>query len=59
MYRYFAEFLGALPAGEHCPGLFLISQERYSIGEMIDFIVEIYDLSEHREWRDLVMDLPL
>jgi len=59
MYRYFAAFLETLPSGEHCPGIFLITQERYSIGQIIDFIVEIYDLSSHQEWRDHITDLPL
>ncbi len=59
MYRFFAEFLVTLPAGAHCPGVFLVSQERYSIGEIIGFIVEIYDLSGHQEWRDQITVLPL
>lgn len=59
MYDHSATFLTNLPEGACSPGIFLVSQERYSIGQMIGFLVEIYDLSSHEEWRNLIVDLPL
>lgn len=59
MYDHFASFLMNLPPGEHCPGLLLVSQDKHSIGQIIDFILEVYDLSSHEEWRDLPTPLPL
>ena len=59
MYDHFANFLMNLPQGEHCPGVFVVSQERYSIGQIIDFIVEISDLSTDEEWVDRIVRLPL
>lgn len=57
--NYFAEFLMRLPEGEYSPGLFLITQQRYSIGQIIEFILEVYDASSHEEWRNLNETLPL
>jgi hypothetical protein len=37
----------------------LVSQERYSIGQIISFIVEVYDLSSHQEWANRIVRLPL
>jgi hypothetical protein len=59
MYDHFAAFLMGLGPSEHCPGVFVVSQERYSIGQIIDFIVEIYDLSTADEWIDRIVRLPL
>ncbi len=59
MYDHFANFLMNLPQGEHCPGVFVITQERYSVGQIIDFIVELYDLSLNDEWVDRIVRLPL
>jgi hypothetical protein len=59
MYDHFATFLMSLGADQHTPGVFLVSQERFGLGQIIDFIVEIYDLSDHTEWRERIMDLPL
>jgi hypothetical protein len=59
MYDHFATFLMSVGAGQHSPGVFLVSQERFGLGQIIDFIVEIYDLSDHAEWRDRIVDLPL
>jgi hypothetical protein len=59
MYDYFADLLMRLPEGEHSPGVFLITQKRYSIGQIIEFIVELFDLSNHEEWRDQIGNLPL
>jgi hypothetical protein len=58
MYDHFAAFLLGLPQGEHCPGVFLVS-DTYGVGQIIDFVVEIYDLSSHGEWRDRIVRLPL
>ncbi len=59
MYDHFAAFLMGLWQGEHCPGVFVVSQDRYSIGQIIEFIVEIYDLSSADEWTDRIVRLPL
>jgi uncharacterized protein DUF5615 len=59
MYDHFATFLMSMGADQHSPGVFLVSQERFSLGQLIDFIIEIYDLSDHAEWRDRIVDLPL
>lgn len=57
--NHFAEFLMRMPAGEYSPGLFLITQKRYGIGQIIEFILEVYDASSHEEWRNLNETLPL
>lgn len=57
--QYFAELLMQLHPGEHTPGVFIITQKKYSIGQIIDFILEVYDLSDHEEWRDQINHLPL
>ncbi len=49
MYTHFAELLMHLGEHEASPGVLLVSHERYTIGEIIDFIVDVYDLSEHVE----------
>ena len=59
MPTHLAELLMGLQEGEHCPGVFIVSQEGYSIGETIECILEIYDLSAHDEWRDQIRNLPL
>jgi hypothetical protein len=59
MPHHFAELLMRLQEGEHCPGIFILTQKRYSIGQIIEFIVELYDLSSHDEWRDQIGALPL
>jgi uncharacterized protein DUF5615 len=59
MYDHFATFLMSAGADQHSPGVFLVSRERFGLGQIIDFIVEIYDLSDHAEWRDRIVDLPL
>ncbi len=57
MYDHFSAFLLELPEEEHCPGVFLVS-DTYSLGHIIDFVVEIFDLSSHGEWRDRIVRLP-
>jgi hypothetical protein len=59
MYDHFATFLMSMGADQHSHGVFMVSQERFGLGQIIDFIAEIYDLSGHAEWRDMIMDLPL
>lgn len=59
MYDHFATFLMSLDTDQHTPGVLLVSQERFSFGQIIDFIVEIFDLSDHFEWQDRIVDLPL
>ena len=59
MYGHYAAFLMQLPGGEHSPGVFLVAQEHYSVGQIIEFVIELYDLSEHAEWRDRITTLPL
>jgi hypothetical protein len=51
MYDHFATFLMSLDTDQHTPGVLLVLQER--------FIVEIFDLSDHSEWQDRIVDLPL
>lgn len=59
MYRHFADALAQLPNGEHMPGVFLVSQDKFSVGQIIGFLLEIYDLSSHDEWQDRIINLPL
>ncbi len=59
MPTHFAELLMGLQEDAHCPGVFIVTKERYSIGEIIDFILEVNDLSSHDEWRDQINSLPL
>jgi uncharacterized protein DUF5615 len=59
MYDHFAAFLMKLPSEEHCPGVLLVSQEKYGIGQMIAFLLDVYDLSSHEEWRDRIARLPV
>jgi hypothetical protein len=59
MYNHFAAFLMSRAPDEHSPGVLLVSQERYSIGQIISFIVEVYDLSSHQEWANRIVRLPL
>ena len=49
----------SLDTDQHSPGVLLVLQERFSFGQIIDFIVEIFDLSDHSEWQDRIVDLPL
>ena len=59
MYDHFATFISSLAPSEYCPGVLLVSQRRYSVGQIIAFITEIYDLSSHDEWRGQIARLPL
>jgi len=59
MYRYFSDFLEGLSSGEHSPGVLLVSQGKYGIGQVIGFLVDVHDLSWHSEWRDQIARLPL
>jgi hypothetical protein len=58
MPGHFADFLLSLPVGEHCPGLFLISQDT-PIALSIQWILEVWEASRHEEWRNLPTRLPL
>lgn len=57
--QYFTELLMELQPDVHTPGVFIITQKKYSIGQIIEFILEVYDLSDHEEWRDQTNNLPL
>ncbi len=59
MYTHFAELLMHLEEHEASPGVFLVSQERYPLGKIIEAIVDVYDLSEHDEWRNQIRELPI
>lgn len=59
MPRYFGELLMELREGESSPGMFIVTQGAHPLGEIIDAIVEVYDLSSHDEWRNQIRDLPL
>lgn len=59
MPRYFGALLMELREGESSPGMFMVTQGVHPLGEIIDAIVEVYDLSSHDEWRNQIRDLPL
>lgn len=59
MPRHFGDLLMELREGETSPGMFMVTQDAHSLGEIIDAIVEVYDLSGHDEWRNQIRDLPL
>lgn len=59
MPRHFGDLLTELREGETSPGMFMVTQGVHPLGEIIDSIVEVYDLSRHDEWRNQVRDLPL
>lgn len=58
MPRHFRDYLAALPAGEHSPGVMWLHQS-LSIGTAIDAILLISACSTHEEWRDQFVYLPL
>jgi hypothetical protein len=58
MPNHFATFLMGLPPGEHCPGIMLLAQES-PIGSAVQWILEIWEASQHTEWRDVPTWLPL
>jgi hypothetical protein len=58
MPGHFYRFLAQLPTGEHSPGVMLLSQE-LGFGRAIAAVLEIWELSTHDEWRDVITRLPL
>lgn len=58
MPDHFYRFLALLAPGEHSPGVLLLTQN-LAIGKSIAAVVEIWELSTHQEWRDLLTRLPL
>ena len=58
MPGHFYRFLAQLPHDHHCPGVMLLSQS-LAIGQAIAAVLEIWDLSFHDEWRDVLTRLPL
>lgn len=58
MPDHFYDFLAQLAPGAHSPGVMLLPQE-FPIGSSIDAVMEIWRLSAHEEWRDLLIRLPL
>ena len=58
MPDHFYRFLAQTPSGSHSPGVMLVSQS-LAIGQAITAILEIWDVSAHAEWRDLLIRLPL
>mgnify|MGYP001158010842 CR=1 FL=1 len=58
MPDHFATYLMNVPAGEHSPGIILLPQNT-SIGTAIRWLLEIWEASQHDEWRDLPTRLPL
>lgn len=55
---HFARFLSQLASGEHSPGVMLLPRT-LAIGRSIAAILEIWTLSTHGEWRDVLTRLPL
>jgi hypothetical protein len=50
------QFLAQLPPGKHCPGAMLLPQN-LAISTSIVAVLEIWELSAHEEWRDLLTHL--
>jgi hypothetical protein len=57
MPEHFYRFLAQL-APRHSPGVLLLPQ-KLAIGPSIAAIVEVWELSTHQEWQDLLVRLPL
>lgn len=58
MPDHFYRFLAQLSPGIHSSGVMLLPQE-LAIGRCIAAVLEIWRLSAHDEWRDLLIRLPL
>lgn len=58
MPDHFYRHISQLPHDQHCPGVMLLPQ-RLGIGQAIMAVLEIWDLSIHDEWRDVLTRLPL
>lgn len=58
MPDHFYHFLAQLGADEHSPGVLLLPQN-LAIGPSITIILEIWELSVHDEWANLLTRLPL
>lgn len=58
MPDHFSRFLTQLDADKHCPGVMLLPQN-LAIGPSIVAILEIWELSAHDEWANLLIRLPL
>lgn len=58
MPDHFYRLVTDLAADEHCPGVMLISQD-LAIGVAISALLDIWALSSHEEWRDVLTRVPL
>lgn len=58
MPTHFYAFLTQLAPHQHSPGVMLLPQE-LAISKAIGAVLEIWELSTHDEWRDLLIHLPL
>lgn len=58
MPDHFYHFLDQLAPSAHCPGVMLLSQD-LAIGRSIEAILEVWLLSAHEEWQDVLTRLPL
>ncbi|GAC1447414.1 MAG: hypothetical protein PVSMB4_02790 [Ktedonobacterales bacterium] len=58
MPDHFYRFLAQLGSGEHSPGVLLVPQ-KLAIGDTIAAVAEVWELSAHGEWRDILTRLPL
>lgn len=58
MPAHFKRLLAELAPDEHSPGVALAVQEA-SVGDAIEWIAELWVASQHDEWRNLLIWLPL
>jgi hypothetical protein len=56
MTRHFND---RLDAGKSTPGMFILSQKRSAIGEVIERLLLVWTASQAEEWRDRIVYLPL
>jgi hypothetical protein len=58
MKDHFYTVLAQQPADAHLPGVLLIAQET-PIGKAIEWVAEVWIASQHEEWRNKVVFLPV
>lgn len=58
MPAHFKRFLAELTPSQHSPGVVLVAQEA-SVGDAIEWIAEFWGASQHAEWQNLLVWLPL
>ena len=56
MTRHFRD---RLDVGKSTPGVFILPQQRSSIGEIIEWLLLVWTASQAEEWRDRIVYLPL